>query len=101
MKNYRKENHTKIYAICARLSGSPEAQKAVEWAQKLMTNLGFDTVFLQEVMVPHWVRGEKETAILVSAGVPDKPLNVCALGGSVATPKQGIRAEVVEVKSFE
>src|SRR3990167_691616 len=46
-----------------RLSGSPGAQKAVEWGEKTMKGLGFDTVYLQEVMVPHWVRGnEKLTA---------------------------------------
>ena len=46
--------------IGPRLSGSPNAQKAVEWGKKLMDSYGFDHVFLQEVMVPHWVRGKKE-----------------------------------------
>ena len=48
--------------IGGRLSGSPEAQQAVEWGEKLMTELEFDKVWLQPVMVPHWVRGEKEEA---------------------------------------
>ncbi|MFT6755491.1 MAG: carboxypeptidase Q, partial [Urechidicola sp.] len=48
--------------IGGRLSGSPEAQMAVEWGEKLMKEEGFDKVWLQPVMVPHWVRGEKEVA---------------------------------------
>jgi len=48
--------------IGGRLSGSPEAQQAVEWGEKLMKELNFDKVWLQPVMVPHWVRGKKEEA---------------------------------------
>src|ERR1700761_1537802 len=51
--------------IGQRLSGSPSAQKAVEWGKKLMESYGFDHVFLQEVMVPHWVRGEKEQGVII------------------------------------
>ena len=48
--------------IGGRLSGSPEAAKAVEWAKKKMIEAGADTVYLQPVMVPQWVRGSKENA---------------------------------------
>ena len=48
--------------IGARLSGSPEAAKSVEWTKKKMIEAGADTVYLQPVMVPHWVRGAKENA---------------------------------------
>ena len=48
--------------IGGRLSGSLEAQKAVEWGEKIMKEVGLDSVWLQPVMVPHWVRGEKEEA---------------------------------------
>ena len=46
--------------IGSRLSGSPEAAAAVEYTKQLMESYGFDTVYLQPVMVPHWVRGKKE-----------------------------------------
>ena len=46
--------------IGGRLSGSPQAAAAVEWSRQQMLSYGFDNVYLQEVMVPHWVRGEKE-----------------------------------------
>ena len=51
--------------IGGRLSGSPEAAKAVEWAKKKMIEAGADTVFLQPVMVPHWVRGGKDRKSVV------------------------------------
>jgi carboxypeptidase Q len=87
-------------SIGGRLSGSPEAAKAVIWGEKLMKEVGLDSVWLQPLMVPHWVRGEKEIA---NYSINDKQKNVqiCALGFSIATPNTGILAEVVEVKSLE
>lgn len=88
--------------IGPRLSGSPEAARAVDWAKKKMDNLGFLNVHLEPVMVPHWVRGSVETATI--EGMPKGTkgsLTVCALGGSIGTPKKGITGEVVEVQSFE
>ena len=87
--------------IGARLSGSANAQKAVEWTQKLMKGYGFDTVYLQEIMVPHWVRGEKETAKVLSPNSKDGSVDICALGGSIGTPVGGLTAEVIEVKDFD
>lgn len=86
--------------IGSRLSGSEGAEKAVQYTKSQMEKLGFDKVYLQEVMVPKWVRGEKETAYILDN---KKKTNVpiCALGGSIATPKNGITAEVVEVHSFD
>lgn len=86
--------------IGGRLSGSPEAQQAVEWGEKLMKDEGFDKVWLQPVMVPHWVRGEKEVANYTVNG---QKINVpiCALGGSIATPKNGVTAEIVMVNSLK
>lgn len=86
--------------IGGRLSGSPEAQKSVEWGEALMKKVGLDSVWLQPVMVPHWVRGEKEVAHYTVNGV-QKNVPVAALGFSVATPINGITAEVIEVKSLE
>jgi hypothetical protein len=86
--------------IGGRLSGSPEAQQAVEWGEKLMNEVGLDSVWLQPVMVPHWVRGEKEVATYTTNGT-QKNVPICALGFSVATPDTGILAEVLEVKSID
>lgn len=86
--------------IGPRLSGSANAEKAVQYTKSELEKLGFDKVYLQEVMVPKWLRGGKETAyIQIEKNKITVP--VCALGGSIATPKNGITAEVVEVKSIE
>ncbi len=86
--------------IGPRLSGSANAQKAVEWGKKLMESYGFDKVYLQEVMVPHWVRGEKEQGSIV-IGKTRISVPVCALGMSIATPANGITAPVIEVHSLK
>ena len=83
--------------IGGRLSGSPEAAKAVAWGQSVMRELGFQNVRLVPCMVPHWVRGKKQDARLNGS----TRLSICALGGSVATPPGGIEAEVVEVHSLK
>ncbi|MBY0476970.1 MAG: M20/M25/M40 family metallo-hydrolase [Chitinophagaceae bacterium] len=84
-----------------RLSGSPQAEKSVKETARMMKELGADTVYLQECMVPHWVRGAKENALLVDEKGTSFALNVCALGNSVGTGKKGIKAEVIEVRSFK
>jgi carboxypeptidase Q len=83
--------------IGARLSGSPSAAKAVEWAKKKMIEAGADTVYLEPVMVPQWIRGKKETASIIEQNGNKTPVSVCALGNSVATPKEGVTAQVIEV----
>ncbi len=88
--------------IGGRLSGSPQAAEAVEWAKKAMYEAGADTVYLIPCMVPHWVRGPKEECRLSAVGTKKvQPLNICALGGSIPTPETGITAEVIEVHSFD
>ncbi len=66
-----------------------------------MKQLGFDSVWLQPVMVPHWVRGEKEIGRIISKRAGTVTVNVCALGGSIGTGSSGISANVIEVKSFD
>ncbi len=85
--------------IGPRLSGSAGAQKAVDWTKQVMEQQGFDRVFLQDVMVPHWVRGAKEVAY-IQTGKQKINVPIAALGGSVATAPKGVEAGVIEVKSF-
>jgi len=88
--------------IGSRLSGSPGAAAAVEWSRHVMESYGFDSVWLQPVMVPHWVRGQQEIGRIVnSRKMGTVSVNICALGGSVGTGPEGVVAGVVEVKSFE
>ncbi|MFZ9718046.1 MAG: M20/M25/M40 family metallo-hydrolase [Chitinophagaceae bacterium] len=84
-----------------RLSGSEGAARAVKATFEMMKAIGADTVYLQEVMVPHWVRGEKERCELDLGNGKVYPLDVCALGNSEGTGKKGLKAEIVEVNNFE
>jgi carboxypeptidase Q len=85
-----------------RLSGSSDAQKAVALTARMMDSLGFQEVHAESVRVPHWVRGKHESAVIVQGGKDrERPVAICALGGSVATPEKGITAEVIEVRSFD
>jgi len=86
--------------VGARLSGSIGAQKGVEYTKAQLETLGLDRVYLQEVMVPKWVRGDKEVAYILDNNSKIS-IPVCALGGSVATPKNGITAAVIEVHSIK
>jgi carboxypeptidase Q len=86
--------------IGARLSGSPQAQQAVEWGRVTMEKAGFDKVYLQEVMVPHWVRGPKEKGEIIGRKGKGIDVALCALGSSVGTNGK-LKAGVVEVKSFD
>lgn len=87
--------------IGGRLSGSLNAEKAVKWGKKELENIGFDRVWLQNVLVPKWVRGPKEFALIETQPGITFNVDVCALGGSVATPSVGIKAKVLEVSNFE
>lgn len=77
-----------------RLSGSPQLEKAIDWAMAAMQQDGLDNVRREKVMVPHWVRGE-ESATLIDPS--HMPLCVLGLGGSVGTPPEGITAPILVV----
>lgn len=85
--------------IGGRLAGSEGDKKAVAWGKTELEKLGLDKVWLQPVTVPHWIRGEKEEARIETNHGKFK-VDICALGGSIATPKEGLLAEIIEVKSL-
>jgi Zn-dependent M28 family amino/carboxypeptidase len=89
--------------IGPRISGSPQAEQAAQYVAEQLRKLGLE-VRLEEVEVPHWVRGA-ETAELVEypGSTPQavQKIVVTALGGSTSTPPDGITAEVVVVHNFD
>ena len=87
--------------IGGRLSGSLNAERAVKWGFEELKNLDLDKVFLEDVMVPKWVRGTFEYASIITGPGISINVPICSLGGSIATPASGLRGQVVEVKSFE
>ncbi|NER16041.1 M20/M25/M40 family metallo-hydrolase [Spongiivirga citrea] len=87
--------------IGGRLSGSLNAEKAVKYTKEQLEELGLDKVWLQPVMVPKWVRGPKEVAYIEAEPGSKNEVPICALGGSIATPKEGLKAKVIEVQSLQ
>lgn len=81
-----------------RFTGTPGLENAIDWVVAEMKKDGFDSVYTQPVKVPRWVRGN-ESATLISPRA--KKLAMLGLGGSVGTPKKGLKAEVLVVRSFE
>lgn len=97
----RQENdaYLKLQELCDdighRLSGSPQLDQAIEWAQESMKQDGHENVRAERVMVRKWVRG-KEYCKMIEPRELDFPM--LGLGGSIATPPEGITAEVIVVK---
>ncbi len=84
--------------IGQRLAGSPEEARARDWTVELFNELGFENVRIEEFSVPRWERGD-EFAEIISPS--PQHLYVTALGGSVATPEEGIEAEIAYFPTFE
>ena len=89
--------------IGGRLSGSSQMVKAEKWGVGIMKESGADKAWLQECMVPHWVRGGIDKATCYYGGDPKfvKSLDVLALGNSEGTKNKELTARVVLVNSFE
>ena len=84
-----------------RLSGSVGAEKAVAYTKGVLELEKYGSVYLQEVMVPRWRRNDVETLGVTMSNKYKTSLHICSLGGSIGTPAEGIKASVIEVKSFE
>jgi carboxypeptidase Q len=87
--------------IGGRLSGSPQMVKAEQWGFKTMEALHPDRAWLQQCMVPHWVRGGRDEATaFIAAKGSQRKLDVLALGNSIGSAKP-LNAPVIEIRSFE
>jgi carboxypeptidase Q len=99
----RSQAHSILTDLCDgighRLSGSDSAARAVEWGAAICERVGADKVTKQPVMVPKWVRGEPEEFEILAP--THHRLVGLALGGSIATPPEGLTAEVMVVSSFD
>ena len=82
----------------SRLSGSTNLNKAIDWMYEEFKKDGFQNVRKEEVMVPHWIQRNSTLNMIF----PYKyEIDVLALGGSIATPENGITAPVLVVESFD
>ena len=87
--------------IGGRLSGSINYDRSVKWGKDELNLIGIDSVWLQPVMIPKWVRGAPEYAHIESSPGNTISVPIAALGGSISTPSIGISSNVIEVKSFD
>jgi len=98
------KSHENLRSLCkdigARITGSAEAEMAIQWGKKLLNSYGFDKVYLQEITVPHWERGTKEAAWIVNEKGATIKLDILALGGSVGTNGL-IEGEVIQVEDLD
>ena len=81
-----------------RFSGTTNLEAAIDWALAQMKADGLENVHGEDVMVPHWVRGEESVEMLEPT---HQKLPMLGVGDSVGTPKKGITAPVLVVRSFE
>jgi len=84
--------------VGARLSGSAEANHAVDWCIARMKRDGFENVHAEKALVPHWVRGRCDAAM---TSPRPQPMHACALGGSVGTGGKPLVASVVMTESLD
>ena len=87
--------------IGGRLSGSINYDRSVKWGMDELEMINLDSVWLQPVMIPKWVRGAPEYAHIESSPGNTISVPIAALGGSISTPSIGISANVIEVKNFK
>lgn len=99
------ESYNYLEELCKdighRLTASPQSYKAIEWGKKKLEELKLDSVWLQPITVPHWVRGDIERLDFSNKATPLHISHCTALGGSVGTDGKVISAQVIEVKNWD
>lgn len=86
--------------VGARLTGSAEAQMAIDWGFLKMKEYGFDKVYLQEIEVPHWERGTKEAGWIKKENGSLIKVDMLALGGSIGT-NGTLEADLIMFESLD
>jgi carboxypeptidase Q len=85
--------------IGPRLAGSDAEKRAAAWATQRFQRLGFDKVWIETFPLEHgWARGVEKAEVISSS---PQPLVITALGGSIATPPEGIEAEIALFKTYD
>lgn len=84
-----------------RLSGTPEAEKAIAWGEKTLKAAGADRVFLQPVWVPRWVRGKEKLEVDLAGNGKYQTIKALSLGNAVGTDGKTISAPLIMVQTRE
>ncbi|GAA0546553.1 Zn-dependent M28 family amino/carboxypeptidase [Rhizomicrobium palustre] len=83
--------------IGGRPIGSPAYERSKVWAEAKLKELGFTNIRTETFLQDTWQRGAESAEIV---GPYPQPLTIIGLGRSMPTPKKGIEAEVVVLKSY-
>ena len=98
------ESYENLRSLCkdigARITGSAEAEMAIRWGEDLLKSYHFDSVYLQEITVPHWERGTNEAAWIQNEKGEIKKIKIAALGSSIGTDGL-IAGEVIRFETIE
>ena len=86
-----------VDAFGPRLSGTDPLEASLDWILEEMASDGLEDVRAEPVMVPRWIRGQESVDMLSPRS---ESMAVLGLGGSVGTPPEGLRGEVLVVASF-
>ena len=86
--------------IGGRLTGSPQMYQAEQWGLQAMKNCGADAAYLQECMVPHWVRGKGDKVAITAVNNKKiiKQIDATALGNSNGG---NVNAEIIAIENFK
>jgi carboxypeptidase Q len=84
-----------------RLSGTPQAEKAIVWGQKAFEAAGADKVWLQPVDVPRWNRGEEHLSFLFAGEKKYKEVEMLSIGNTIGTGGNVLEAPVIMVKDLD
>ncbi len=97
--------HENLHELCKgighRITASPQSYEAIKWGKKKLEEMKLDSVWLQPITVPHWVRGKIERLDFSNKNKPIHVSHCTALGGSVGTDGKVVEAEVIEVRNWE
>ncbi|MCB9189548.1 MAG: M20/M25/M40 family metallo-hydrolase [Flavobacteriales bacterium] len=99
------QSYSNLEELCKnighRLTASPQSYKAIEWGKKKLDELKLDSVWLQPITVPHWVRGDIERLDFSNKNTPIHVSHCTALGGSIGTNGKVISGQVIEIKNWD
>ncbi len=99
------ESHTFEYLtqlsddVGARVTGSPQSQKAVDWSLAKMRAIGLENVHAEKFQIWRgWTRGTRERRMTEPI---QRKLNVDAMGWTGSTAPAGAEGEVVTANVFD
>jgi len=80
--------------IGGRVTGTPSADRAADWAVQAFRHAGVDDVHTEKFTIPNgWTEGHTHLEVLSPAPFP---VRLVSIGWSPATPEGGITADVVD-----